>query len=116
MLTQKYEAMHPQRNIVQITGEEFTHILILSIKDDTHLDFGNQFDNTDLLVLENVQEIAGKKATMQHFYGVFDKVYESGGQIVVTSSEPPSMIHNLDDRIKTQLVGGMICEVRAQDV
>ena len=115
MLTQKYEAMHPQRNIVQITGEEFAHILILCIKDGTHLDFGKQFDNTDLLVFEDVQEIAGKNATMQQFYGVFDKVYESGGQIVVTSSEPPSRIHTLDDRIKTQLEGGMICEVRAQD-
>ena len=105
MLTQKYEAMHPQRNIVQISGEEFTHILILSIKDDTHLHFGKQFDNTDLLVFENVQEIAGKAATMQQFYGIFDKIYESGGQIVITSSEPPSRIHSLDDRIKTQLEG-----------
>ncbi|MBQ9661527.1 MAG: hypothetical protein IJV40_00050 [Oscillospiraceae bacterium] len=65
MLTEKYQVMYPQRNIVQITGEEFTHILILCIKDGTHLDFRKQFDNTDFLVFENVQEIAGKNATMQ---------------------------------------------------
>ncbi len=112
-LIRDYRVMHPFRKVLQISGEEFFGKLVLSVKDGTSLDFGNQFDHTDLLVFENVDDIAGKTVTMQIFYGVFDKVYESGGQIVLTSSAPPVKLYLMEDRIRTQIEGGIICDVHA---
>ena len=114
-LIRDYRAAHPSHKVIHISAEEFVRRFIRSIKDNTDLDFGKQFAYTNLLVFENVEEIAGKMATMQVFYGVFDKVYESGGQIVLTSSAPPSKIITLEDRVRTQLEGGIMCEVHAKD-
>ena len=114
-LIQDHLSKHPIEKIVQISGEEFSHKVILSFVEHAYRDFGKQFENTDLLVFENVQIIAGRITAMEKFYGIFDKVYESGGQIVVTSTVPPAGIIGLDNRIRAQLEGGMIWKVRAHD-
>lgn len=113
---QDYQTRHPSHKVIHISGEEFARKLILSFQNGTNLDFGKQFDDADLLVFEDAEAIAGKAYAMQVFYGIIDTAYESGRQIVFTATEPPSKINALEDRIRTQLEGGIICEVRAKDL
>lgn len=110
-LEHEYRLRFPQRRIVHTCGKEFFRLLVQSHTDGTLSEFRKPFFPADLLIFEDIEDIAGKKVAMQEFYGIFDRVYESCGQIVITALCPPHEIPALEDRVRTQLSGGMICFV-----
>ena len=114
--TQAYATQNPEKKIVRITGDGFTEKMISSIKNGTSDRFKSEMANADFLIMEQIDSIAGKEASMQLFYGIFDKVYESGRQIIVTGSVPPKDIPALANRIRTQLEGGIMCRLEKETV
>ena len=82
--------------------------MIASIKEGEIELFRKAYRRCDLLIIDHVEIIAGRRATMEEFYELFDHVFVRGGRIVIAGSKTPAMMRDLDDRIKTQLEAGII--------
>ena len=107
-LVKAYMHEHPQDFIYRTNGIDFVCGIIHSIKDGTIESFKNAFARAKLVVFESVEVIAGREATMELFYNLFDTVYESGGTIVLGGAKPPAQIHALEDRVRTQMEGSLL--------
>ncbi len=106
----------PKKQIVYIKGDEFTIQLIRAIKDGTTDDFHTRYRNVDLLLVDDIQFIAGKQATQEEFFHTFNNIYEAGHQIVITSDRPPMEMSLLDDRLQTRFEGGLMADIQPPDM
>ena len=106
----------PNLNIVYVTGETFANELIEAIqkKQDTSL-FHNKYRNADVLLVDDVQFIAGKDSTQEEFFHTFNKLHSEGKQIVLTSDRPPKDIKILEDRIRSRFESGLIADISTPD-
>ena len=107
---------HPDFNIEYVKGDEFTNLLISAIRDGTTEQFHNRFRNVDLLLVDDIQFIAGKRQTQDEFFHTFNKIYEAGHQIVITSDRPPMEMATLDDRLRTRFEGGLMADIQPPDL
>lgn len=103
---------HPKLNIVYKKSEDFINELINAIqKGDTQI-FKNRYRTADVLLIDDIQFIAGKEATQEEFFHTFSALYESGKQIILTSDRPPKEIRPLEDRLRTRFEGGLLADVQ----
>ena len=109
-------ALHRKKDIVYIKGDEFTNQLVKSIKNGTTEDFRNKYRNVDLLLVDDIQFIAGKQQTQNEFFHTFNSIYEAGGQIVITSDRPPIEMATLDDRLRTRFEWGLMADIQPPDL
>ena len=105
----------PEKSIILIKGEQFTNELIQSIRDGTQGQFRERYRNTDFLLMDDIQFIAGKPATQEEFFHTFNSIYETGGQIILTSDRPPKDMPALNDRIRTRFEGGLLADIEPPD-
>lgn len=101
--------------IVYIKGDDFTNALIQAIREGKQLEFHNKYRDADILLVDDVQFIAGKKQTQEEFFHTFNTLYESGRQIVLTSDRPPSEMTQLEDRLRTRFEWGLLVDVAPPD-
>ena len=106
---------HPEYRIIYVKGEDFTNELITAIQEGNVQAFRNKYRMVDLLLLDDVQFIAGKKQTQEEFFHTFNTLYESGRQIVLTSDRPPSEMTQLEDRLRTRFEWGLLVDVAPPD-
>ena len=106
---------HPGYNIVYVKGEEFTNQLINSISKKTTAAFREKYRKTDVLLIDDIQFIAGKASTQEEFFHTFNALYEDGKQIILTSDRPPRDINPLEDRLKTRFEWGVIADIAPPD-
>lgn len=106
---------HPEMNILYITGEDFTNELINSIRQNSQMLFRNKYRQTNVLLVDDIQFIAGKESTQEEFFHTFNALYESKKQIVLTSDRPPKEIQTLEDRLRTRFEWGLIADVQPPD-
>ena len=106
----------PEKTIAFIKGEEFANQMIRSIKEETAEEFRQKYRTVDVLLMDDVQFIAGKEATQQEFYNTYDTLYMAGKQIVITSDRPPSEMALLNERLESRFVEGMMTEIQAPDL
>lgn len=106
----------PGMNIAYIKGDDFTNELVQSIKSSTTNDFHEKYRNVELLLVDDIQFIAGKQATQEEFFHTFNNIYESGHQIVITSDRPPMEMTTLDDRLRTRFEGGLMADIQPPDL
>ncbi|MDO4731107.1 MAG: chromosomal replication initiator protein DnaA [Clostridia bacterium] len=102
-------------NIVYIKGDDFTNELISAIRSGNTTDFHNKYRNADILLVDDIQFIAGKDSTQEEFFHTFNTLYESKKQIVLTSDRPPKEIKTLEDRLRTRFEWGLIADVQPPD-
>jgi len=107
---------HPDAKVVYIKGDEFTNDLVRSIQQGEMVAFRNKYRSADLLLMDDIQFIAGKLQTQEEFFHTFNALYEAGKQIVVTSDRPPMEMHKLEDRIRTRLEWGLLADVQPPDL
>ncbi len=110
-LARAYALKFPGRKTVRVRGADFVRDMIRCMREDSLREFETRFCHADLLVMEDIEALAGNEFAMQVFYGLFDRIYEAGGQIVATGLHAPADIPALEDRVRTQLLGGVICRV-----
>lgn len=102
-------------NIVYIKGDEFTNELISAIQNASQRAFREKYRTADLLLVDDVQFIAGKIQTEEEFFHTFNTLFESGKQIVLTSDRPPREMLRLEDRLKTRFEWGLLADIQPPD-
>jgi len=105
----------PNLKIVYVKGEEFTNQLIDSISKKTPEQFRDKYRTADVLLIDDIQFIAGRDSTQEEFFHTFNALYEDHKQIILTSDRPPRDIHKLEDRIKTRFEWGIIADIQPPD-
>ncbi len=106
---------NPDANVLYVTSENFTNDLINSIKDDKNEEFRNSYRTVDVLLMDDVQFIAGKERTQEEFFHTFNTLVEDNKQIVITSDRPPKEIQHLEERIRTRLESSLIVDIQPPD-
>ena len=105
----------PNAKIVYIKGDDFTNELVEAIRSGKNVEFRSKYRDADLLLMDDVQFVAGKEQVQNEFFHTFNTLYEAGRQIVLTSDRPPSDMHLLDDRLRTRFEWGLLVDVQPPD-
>ncbi|MEK7213173.1 MAG: chromosomal replication initiator protein DnaA [Patescibacteria group bacterium] len=106
---------NPGINIVYASAEKFSNDFISSIKDNTAREIQNRYRHIDLLLIDDIQFIAGKAGTQESFFHTFNELHQQNRQVILTSDRPPKAIPALEDRLKSRFEWGMIADVVAPD-
>ena len=101
--------------VVFCTGEDFTNDIVEGIRNKTTQMFRNKYRKLDLLLLDDIQFIAGKDAVQQEFFHTFNAVTAAGGQIILTSDKPPAEIPKMEERLKSRFEAGLIVDISPPD-
>jgi chromosomal replication initiator protein len=102
--------------VTYVTSEEFINGFIAAIQNRKPIEFRNQFRNTDLLLLDDVQFLMGKERTQQEFFHTFNALHDAGKRIVMTSDRPPKELTTLEDRLRTRFEWGLLVDIQPPDL
>ena len=110
----------PGKKIEYTRSEDFTNQLIKALQDGklglgTIEDFRNKYRNADVLLIDDIQFIAGKESTQEEFFNTFNTLLQKNKQIVVTLDRPPKEIKTLDDRIRSRFESGLFADIASPD-
>jgi chromosomal replication initiator protein len=106
----------PQTRICYYTSEKFMNELINSLRYNRMDEFRNKFRSMDVILIDDIQFIAGKERTQEEFFHTFNALYESHKQIIVTSDKFPKDIPGLEERLRSRFEWGLIADIQPPDV
>ncbi len=106
----------PDKKIIYLKGEDFTNSLIESLNAGTMSLFRKKYRSADVLIVDDIQFIAGKKQTQEEFFHTFDTLFENNKQIILSSDRSPSEISILEDRLKSRFSSGLIQDIQLPDL
>lgn len=110
------EKNFPDMNIMYIRAEQFANEFVQALQNKTTDEFHAKFrNNIDVLLIDDIQFIAGKDATEEEFFHTFDSLVYGGKQVVLTSDRPPKDIQSLTDRLKSRFEDGLLADIQAPE-
>ena len=102
-------------NVLYVTSEQFNNNLIAGIKEGKMENFRNKYRNTDVLLIDDIQFLAGRDRNQEEFFHTFNALHEAGKQIILSSDRPPKDIQPLEDRLRTRFEWGLIADISNPD-
>ncbi|MBP3348006.1 MAG: chromosomal replication initiator protein DnaA [Clostridia bacterium] len=114
-------SVHPTLKVLYVTSEEFTSDFVEAVrfnKDNNYQkkdNFKNKYRSVDMLLIDDIQFIAGKKETQEEFFNTFNTLTQANKQIVLTSDRHPNSIETLEKRIQSRFENGLICDIQPPD-
>lgn len=103
---------NPDAKVLYCTGEEFTNEIVSSIQNKKTIQFKTKYRNVGVLLIDDIQFIAGKNAVQEEFFHTFNSVIKQQGQIVMTSDRPPHEINLLEDRLRSRFEAGLMIDIQ----
>ncbi len=105
----------PSLRVICVKGEEFMNEMIEAIRKDRNQAFRDKYRKTDMLLIDDIQFIAGKESTQTEFFHTFDALYEDRKQIIITSDRPPKDLTSLENRIRSRFEAGLLVDIQPPD-
>lgn len=114
-ITHKIRQIHPRLKHCYMSSEQFTNELINAIRNRSTAQFRTKYRAMDILLIDDIQFIAGKESTQEEFFHTFNHLHDHRKQIIITSDRPPKEITNLEERLSSRFTWGLITDIQPPD-
>jgi len=108
-------ARNPGLRVLYVSSERFTNDLVMAIKNNTTPALREKYRQVDLLLVDDIQLLAGRESTQSEFYHTFDELFGAGKQIVICSDRPPREIPRLEDKLRSRFENGLVADIGQPD-
>jgi len=103
----------PERSVIYLSAEKFMYRFIRALREQNIVDFKDQFRSVDVLMIDDVQFIAGKDSTQEEFFHTFNALVDQGHQIVISADKSPSDLEGMEERLVSRLNCGLVADIHA---
>ena len=112
----EYLRQAPRSNVLYMSAEKFMYEFVSAMRENDTIGFKQRLRSADLLLVDDVQFIAGKEATQEEFFYTINEIIGSGHRLVISADRPPHELGAVDKRIASRLAGGLVTDLRQPDL